>query len=199
MVIVLVGLYIYTNAQAGRTTWLEAEEVACAPSVPGEARIQDRKELEAENFRLWTGRKQVLFIPTANGQSITFTLPVDQPGNYELAAVVTKGPEYGKFSAMVNGQPVAIGYSQTQSPAGGKRYQVVKLEAPIYDAGRKAGEKSFASPAEGITAPHVVSRVLLGTHRLAAGAANVTVRCEDFIPNESAIGIDQWILTRTGP
>lgn len=180
---IIIALYIATNSRAAGTTWLEAEEVSYSSSIAGAVRLQSRKELKG--FNLWTGSSQVLFSPRRDGDSISFELPVSKSGRYAIAAVVTQGPHYGKFSARVDGRDALISYHQTNQRPGGRGFDLVALKSPVFDAGSPDGSEG----------KHVVRRIGLGTHDLSEGAVTITFSAVDARPGRAAVGVDQLMLT----
>lgn len=193
MVVTILGLYIATNARAGGTLWLEAESVAHTTSAGGEARLQARQELES--FNLWTGATQVLFEPSGSGDWIRWELPVEADGRYEVAAVVTEGPDYGQFGAAVDGQDAEIGYVRTTVGDRG-RFRVEEITAPVFDARIRNNGLFGANGGKDQSQRHVVRRITLGSYALKKGTVPLTFTAVDVQGDGAKIGVDQLMLTR---
>ena len=126
---------------------------------------------------------------------MTFELPVSEPGRYRVGAIVTRGPEYGRFRASVNGQPAVIGFRQTEVMGGGRRLKVITRNEPVYDAhrGPAATLRKGALPVL-----RTVDRIDLGEFALAGGVASVVLEAVEPAAGAGAIGVDQWVLRRVG-
>ena len=153
-------------------------------------------------FNLWTGAPgQRLFEPTADQDQLTLTVPVKKPGRYRLDAIVTTGPDYGKFRALVQGQPADIAYPVTTTKNDdGRPFAVDYPHTQVFDAYRPIGPDPHAPDIEGIAGSHVVQRISLA-HDLALSAETfpLTLIAVDPNPEHPLIGIDQIFLTYIGP
>lgn len=196
MVILILGCYYLAMSFGSRTRLSEAESLVLTTDG-GAARIQSRDEVAKTDskFALWTGARQVLFESSKPEGRVTFTIPVDRAGRYEIGAVVTRGPEYADFRAFVNEQPVKLGWVRAKSDADGKRYRVVSETGDTFFGQRPADSAVDGGVAAG---GHTVARVSLGEVELPAGAARVTLQAVGAAAGRSAIGVDQWMLTRVG-
>jgi hypothetical protein len=201
MIGVILFLYIYTTAIGSGSSQFEAEKLNFTTSQEGAARIQTRQEVadSDKSFNLWTNAAQVLFIPSHTDDSISFEVPLDKPGRYELSAVITRGTDYGTFSAMVNGQPVTITYFNTVSNSH-KKFMVVKNETQIYDARlTRNNEPSLVdkndNPKSAISESHVVQRIGLGTVESNEGHVRISLVAKEVKNSDAFIGIDQFMLT----
>lgn len=186
MVAIILTLYVVTNSRSVATSWTEAEQLERSTPGGGSARIQLRKELKG--FNLWTGAKQVLFQPAKQGDTIRFALPVRRSGRYELAAVVTQGPGYGKFTVKVDGSVAKIGYNETKALPGKRAFMLSRREVDVYDAG--------ASGERGAAPGYVVRRVSLGAFTLNEGTLRVEFVSEAGDSGAGSIGVDQLMLTQ---
>ena len=186
MVAIILTLYVVTNSRSVATSWTEAEQLERSTPGGGSARIQLRKELKG--FNLWTGAKQVLFQPAKQGDTIRFALPVKRSGRYELAAVVTQGPGYGKFTVKVDGSVAKIGYNETKALPGKRAFMLSRREVDVYDAG--------ASGERGAAPGYVVRRVSLGAFTLNEGTLRVEFVSEAGDSGAGSIGVDQLMLTQ---
>ena len=196
MVLVIVFLYIYTNSRGSGTTWLEAENVKYDVNKGGDVRIQTRQELaKVERFNLWTGKGQVLFKPLKSDDTITFQLPVKKPGRYQIDALVTMGPDYGKFAVTVDNHDTSITYPVTQFSNGGKKYSVIHKTVPVFDAARKINNNTQEG---GIAGSHVVRRISLGIFPVEKDTVTVSFIAKDVSDTNFLIGVDQLMVTFRG-
>jgi SSS family solute:Na+ symporter len=187
-----VGLFVYCQMLVNATHYVEAEASDYQTSS-GAAVVQDRSEVP--NFNLWSGMQQVLFTPTASGAKLTFKLEIEKPGRYRIAAIVTRGPQYGRFRATVNEQPATLSYTITRYQTGAKRYQPEVVRTQVFDAAvldpdRTEPEDPFDKNL------HVLERIDLGVYELNPGENRIALEAVEIEPKRSQIGIDQWILTR---
>ena len=193
MVLAIGSLYFVFFVFGSRVDVFEAENMGFTNSGSGAARLQQKTELA--DFNLWTGKGQLLFTPTESGDSITFNLPIEQEGRYELAALVTKGPDYGRFRISVNDRLLPITYSVTRAAEGS--YQVVREQVSIFDDTiAPAGEQQPGGLRDSIAADHVVERLDLGELDLDKGNVPNTLTAVEVRPEQRLIGIDQWIVIR---
>ncbi len=180
-VLLIIGLYALTMRQASRTDWLEAEAtLAPAAAARRGVRLQPRGEIEG--FNLWTGKGQVLVAAEAAEEGVVFTLPVEKPGRYRVAALVTTGPGYGRFTARVNGRNATIEFPVTRGDRK-NGYRVVYETMPVFDAGGAEGMRRLA-----------VARIGLGEFELEADA-RIEINAAADSGTTGTIGIDQWIVT----
>ncbi len=199
MVVLTIGLYAYTYSVGSNSEALEAERLAYTTSSGTAPRVQRKTELK--NFNLWTGDGQVLFEPQRDGERLTFTLPITEPGRYQLDALVTKGPAYGQYDIEVQGQPAEIQYNITERSGAG-HYSVRHLAASTFDARHPAAAApsgGSASQIESIAGEHVVQRISLGSFAFDnPDNATVSFVARHVEPGHALIGVDLIALTRTG-
>ena len=202
MVGVILALYAVVFSIGGGVRLFEAEKVKYEVSAGSQARLQRKTELE--DFNLWTGLGQTLFVPSRDGEAITFELPISRPGDYTIAALVTKGPRYGRFGVEVNGQAVPIRRSTTTISTDGRNYRVVEEETMVFDASRVArlrgnGSRSNPNlPPDSIASDHLVQRIDLGRMRLPQGIARISLTARESSPGHRLVGVDQWIVKYLG-
>jgi hypothetical protein len=187
MVLVILSAYLITNSRAVGTTWLEAEKVAFHATGEGSVRIQERAEVE--RFTLWTGRRQVRFDPQSPDDALVLEVPVEREGRYVVAAVVTRGPEYGSFRAAVNDQAADITVTRATVAESGPRYRVQKSTDRSYPA------RLEPTPLDPDAQRHVVERINLGTFALHEGINEIRFRAT-MEGEAAAIGVDQLMFTR---
>jgi solute:Na+ symporter, SSS family len=197
MAAAIVGLYTYTHMQGSSTQWLEAENVPHTVSGAGKAILQERRELaETEKFNLWTGKGQVRFEAAGPSASLVFEIPIHEAGAYKLAALVTQGPEYGRFSVSVNGEPAEISYLKAAIDASQERTTVERVSGGTFDA-RFQPSAASANPEFSLAEKHVVRRIDLGMYDLEPGDVQVAFIAEDG-ETPACIGVDQLMATDLG-
>lgn len=191
MILVIVAMYAFVNARAGGTKWYEAEKLEYRATGEATASILQRRDVK--DFNLWTGpgAKQVLLTPGAGPGALQFQIPVEKAGEYRLAAVVTRGPGYGRFTVSVNGTTATIETLTTRPGRDGEQYMVERRKTQVYDAETSGIEGEFgARPGR-----HVVDRIDLGTFALRQGINELTFRSDDTAPDgQKQIGVDQIIV-----
>ena len=100
---------------------IEAESlIGSATATAGEIQIQDMSPFESETAT-WSDGKQLWWILSKPGASMTFDLPLPQAGTYELLGRFTRASNYGNVRVRVNGRPVSpivSGYSAVVEPTG---------------------------------------------------------------------------------
>jgi len=191
MVLIIVGLYAYVNSRVNGATWFEAEKLNYK-ALGGSAVAQPRKEVK--DFNLWTGQgaKQILFTATSNADALHITLPVTEAGRYRIAAMVTRGPSYGNFTATVNGTTATM--TQIKTTAGGvgePTYKVQRQQTTVYDANTSGTDGEFGAAG----GRHVIDRVELGVFDLKAGDNNIVFNIANTISGSAdRLGVDQIIL-----
>lgn len=195
MVLIIVSLYVYTNSRGAQTQVMEAEELEYIIPDSATAGLQARQELE--DFNLWTGSGQVLFTPGRPGDAITFRLPIDRTGQYRIAAIVTRGPSYGRFRVTVDGKEAQISYPVSRPTPQGD-IEVSYAKGPVFDPRRVAGKEPSAADRSSIAGAHVVQRLSLGEFMLEAGAHLVVFEAIDLLEAGSQIGVDQLVITPVG-
>jgi SSS family solute:Na+ symporter len=188
MVLLFVCLYIYTQSIGSNAQQFEAEKLRYSVSVGSRARIQKRNEITKKDkaFNLWTNSSQVLFMPAADEAAVSFELPVEQPGRYEVAVIVTMGPDYGKFSATVNGRLAKLRYFLTEASIKGEKFTPVEKLCKTFDACTVRNTDSGT---------HVVQRISLGIFELSEDLVSVSFIAKDVEDAKSIIGVDQFMLT----
>jgi hypothetical protein len=195
MVLVITTLYVLTYSRANKTQWLEAENQNYTTTGSGKATVQHRSEVSG--FNLWTGQKspQVLFQPAAAGDAITFRLPVKQAGPHRIAAMVTRGPYYGTFTASVNDSPSTITLNRTVAGAEERTFVIQHPQTREYDANTTGTPDKFGAP-QGRT---VIDRIDLGVFPLDSTNNKLTFKLskQAAVPGKSFIGIDQLMITPT--
>src|SRR5690606_34414968 len=112
----------------------------------------------------------VLFTPDAPGDTMTFQLPIKKAGNYRIAAVITKGPGYGTFSAAVNGTPTRIHFNITRPGNENKTFQLDPQTVSTYDA-NTSGTSALINAQQGRL---VIDRIELDDVMLNAGNNSLT-------------------------
>ena len=195
MVLIIVNLYVYTNSRGAQMQVMEAEELEYIIPDSATAGLQARQELE--DFNLWTGSGQVLFTPGSPGDAITFRLPIDRAGRYRIAAMVTRGPSYGRFRVTLDGKEAQISYPVSRLTPQGD-IEISYAEGPAFDSRRVAGQESSAAGRSSIAGAHVVQRLSLGEFMLEAGPHLVVFEAIDLLEAGSQIGVDQLIITPVG-
>jgi hypothetical protein len=170
----IVGLCTATAIFGSRSEVIEAERAAFSVEG-GTTEIRPRGTLK--NFNLWTGTGELLFRPEQAGDRITFSLPTEKPGSYDIALVVTRGADYGAFRAEIDGKPVNIGWREPS----GEGFRVARKENGIFPPEQRAAD-----------AGHVVARVEIGGEIPSEGKILVTLIAE----TAASIGIDSVIITR---
>ncbi len=197
MVALIAALYVWTNSRGSRTAWLEAEETAYSLTGGGSALVQDRGTLP--EFNLWTGKGQVLFKPAAGDNAIRFSLSVPEAGNYAVDAVITRGPEYGAFRVLVNGQPASMRFL-TAARSGTHGIRAAWKKTEVFDA-RRSAEPATEDLAglDSVAGAHVVQRISLGNFVLPTGAATLSFVPENAGQDMGWIGVDQIMLTQRDP
>lgn len=195
MVLIIVRLYVYTNSRGAQTQVMEAEELEYSIPDSATAGLQARQELE--DFNLWTGSGQVLFTPGSPGDAITFRLPIDRAGRYRIAAVVTRGPSYGRFRVTLDGKEAQISYPVSRLTPQGD-IEISHAKGPAFDPRRVAGKEPSAADRSSIAGAHVVQRLSLGEFMLEAGPHLVGFEAIDLLEAGSRIGVDQLIITPAG-
>ena len=170
----IVGLCTATAIFGSRSEVIEAERAAFSVEG-GTTEIRPRGTLK--NFNLWTGTGELLFRPEQAGDRITFSLPTEKPGSYDIALVVTRGADYGAFRAEIDGKPVNIGWREPS----GEGFRVARKENGIFPPEQRAAD-----------AGHVVARVEIGGEIPSEGKILVTLIAETAAP----IGIDSVVITR---
>lgn len=200
MIALITILYTYTTLIGSSSHQYEAEKLHFITTKENQARIQERNEitLTDKSFNLWTNQSQVLFRPSEKGDSITFNIPLDKPGKYQIGAIVTRGPNYGKFSASINEQPAEIKYFITTSDSH-KKYNIDNRETTIYDALLKSDNESSETGEYSIAATHVVQRIDLGVFEFTEKNGKVTFISQSSENTNSLVGIDQIAVTRISP
>jgi SSS family solute:Na+ symporter len=187
MVFLIGGLCITTALYGSRTRVVEAEKIKYQVTPGAVAEFQPRGTLS--NFNLWTGSGQVLIKPGKNGDRIDFALPIEEPGLYEVALMITRGPGYGSFQAEMNGQPASIQYPETIK--NGDRFKVGYQTVSTYPA-NLTGDKSK----EGAAAGFLVHRLRLGSFELSPAAACLSLVSMDDGAALGSIGVDHIIITK---
>lgn len=200
MVASIVLLYILAQAVGSQSKLFQAEDLRHETSPAAGAVLQTRQDLAEEGFNLWTGRGQLLFTPSENGASLTLEVPVKRAGWYDIGAIVTRGSDYGSFSAQVNGKGVEIEHAVTKHDRTQRGYNVILEHSEVFDARRLTEAPLEAEAPDSIAADHVVQRINLGTFRIEGDAVRIAFTAAQIKKEPSLIGIDQVILTRaTGP
>jgi hypothetical protein len=126
-------------------------------------------------------------------------VPVAGNAPYAIAIVITRGPEYGAFRVLVNGQPASMRV-MTTARFGKRGVQTTWTDTEVYDARRSSDASADdAAGLDNIAGAHVAQRIRLGVFDLAKGETTLT-----FVPVKGerdigSIGIDQVILTQRGP
>jgi SSS family solute:Na+ symporter len=191
MVLTIATLWGLTYSRADHTKWLEAERLNYQVTG-GSATLQKRSSVK--NFNLWTGSgsQQVLFKPQQPGGSITFDLPVKEAGVYRIAAVVTKAPGYGSFSASVNGTSSTIHYNVTLPGKEPKTFNVEHRSAPVFAADTANAPDLIHS----VTGQTVIDRIEMDPSQLKAGTNRVSFTLAGAATAGTGfIGVDQIIIT----
>ena len=174
MVAVIVGLCTATAFFGSGSTVHEAERTSFVTDG-GKTEVRPRGTIK--DFNLWTGTGELMFSPEKEGESITFSVPVDESGSYKVAMVVTKGEDYGPFRAEINGKPVTISWQQSSEEG----YSVVSREGETFPL---AGEEPASSG-------HVVERLDLGRVDTGKGAILIKLIAVSRLP----IGVDSLVVT----
>ncbi len=189
MILVISGLYILTYSRANKTVWLEGEKLQHQVDGGGSARIQSRDEMK--NFTMWTNSSQLLFKPVSDGDIVRLTVPAKAAGHYKISAVVTRGPEYGRFTASVNGTTATITRKITEATPDNP-FTVSSQRATIYDANTSGTSSHYGAAPD----RHVVDRLELGTFDLIQGRNSLAFTSVG-IPGAKpgVIGVDQVIIT----
>ncbi len=194
MVAVLIGLYVLVVSLSSSAKWFEAEALAYQVEEGGSAEVQRREELSGEGFNLWTGKAQVQYTPAAPGQSVTFVVPVEEPGRYRVAAVLTRGPGYGRYRASVNGRPAEFTRHVTMVDREGKRFEVREVTEAVFDGSADAAAAENADPAMVPGTAYHVTRVSLGEHPIAGDRVEIRFTAVEV----GELGVDQVVLVREG-
>ena len=195
MVLIIVSLYVYTNSRGAQTQVMEAEELEYI--IPDSATVGLQARQELEDFNLWTGSGQVLFTPGSPGDAITFRLPIDRAGQYRIAAIVTRGPSYGRFRVTLDGKEAQISYPVSRRTPQGD-IEISYAKDSVFDSRRVAGKEPSAADRSSIAGAHVVQRLSLGEFMLEAGPHLVGFEAIDLLEAGSQIGVDQLIVTPEG-
>jgi len=197
MALLIVGLYAYTAYHSSGTHTYEAEELDHAVSAGASVRVQGRRELaEVGRFNLWTGDGQLLVEASGVGGRLDLVLPVEKSGYYQLDALVTVGPDYGAFSAEVNGQQATITFPVTHTASEGKKCRVRYESTELFDAGKKH-DSELAGTAS-VAGFHVVRRIGLDTFLLEPEQARVSFLIRSADQSAVKFGLDQLIATYRG-
>jgi hypothetical protein len=106
--------------------------------------------------------------------------------------VVTRGPEYANFRGFVNGQPGTISFLRTEVSKTGKLFRAITENMEIFSGPRRPDTELDAGQ---MLVGHTVARISLGDFDLERGVARVALQAVDARPDQSAIGVDQWMLT----
>ena len=196
MVATIAGLYLWMNSKSNASLWYEAEDLEFSATPDCEIKIQTRKEIAPEEkFNLWTGTGQVLIQPKDNGQEMTFTIPVNEPGNYRIDALVTIAPGYGSFSTAVDQKEADISYPEITLTEG-RDYLSKPKTSMIFDAQKVYKDRENNGIENNIAGSYTVQRITLGTFETEADHFKVSLTSGDYTPDHSLIGIDQFIVTK---
>lgn len=195
MMFVIISMYVMTYTRANQTLWLEAEIQPHTTTAGAIAAPQSRTEAAATgtDFNLWTGKsnRQLLFTGTGTGDEITFDLPIKEAAEYRVAVVITKGPDYGAFSARVNDSPATISHNITTHGDAPRSFVVTPHETQTFDA-NTSNTEPLLGEAPGRT---VIDRLELGIHNLSPEQNKLTFRLEPGALDAPHIGIDQIMIT----
>jgi SSS family solute:Na+ symporter len=195
MVVTIAGLYVYTNSKGSNTVWLEAEKLFYTVTKGAKAKIQPRSDISAnEKFNLWTGQGQLLFEPTQSGQSVTFGIPVEYEGLYQIDALVTVGPKYGQFAVKINGQPAIISFPAIRVLDDGK-YTSKIMEKDFFDVVEISNDRLGNGIKDTIAGSYTVQRISLGIFESTGNNITVSFISKDNKEDSSLIGIDQFMVT----
>jgi hypothetical protein len=83
----------YTEA----TTFLQAEDI-----------VEGKPSLSFVEGPLWAGGRLAVWHPGQVGEELTFDVPVDEDGEYNLAVTAARQPDAGSFSASIDGIPLEL-------------------------------------------------------------------------------------------
>ncbi len=198
MVVTIAGLYFWMNSKSNASTWHEAENLDYSVSSDLNVSIQARSEIAPkEKFNLWTGTGQVLIQPKRDGQVISFSIPVNEPGRYIIDALVTIAPEYGSFSIRLDQKETDISYPEISlTEAGG--YISTNKRTKTFDAQKVFEDRKNNGIENNIAGSYTVQRISLGTVETEADHLKISFTSKDHTPKSFLIGIDQFIITRKG-
>jgi hypothetical protein len=190
MFVVIAILYWFTNRQSSGTKWLEAERQNFH-AVGGTARVQNRSEVKTD-FNLWTAQAQILFTPAVAGDALSVKFDVKKAGVYRVGVMVTRGPDYGKFSASVNGTSSTISFMRTSAGPDGNGYKVTTYDSRVYNGDITSSGSDFMGRPQNRT---VVDRIELGTFPMSEGTNEMLLISDKNSVKPGYIGLDQIILT----
>jgi solute:Na+ symporter, SSS family len=190
MVAVIFSLYAVTIWYGRQTTLVEAEHIDHRTS---DGAVIEEARGTLPDFNLWTGTGQVRFTPEAAGDRIVFDVPIEHPGRYRVAMVVTRGPGYGPFRMEWNGSPVTFEYPETVRE--GSRFKAVFREATIYSA-MQAEVTRVPDADDSISGDYRVHRLRLGTFASSFSPVELTLIAENGADGVGMIGVDAIILTK---
>ena len=198
MAILILGLYVFTNVQGRNTLWLEAEQITYEVSDGATAQVLEKGHYKKneESFKMWTGKGELMFTPSADGDTLTFQVPIEEEGQYKIDALITMGPEYGQFKARVNGQPTTISYPVTEVREEGKKFVVAHEEKTVFNGRELVNSAAGTEMTETIAGEHVVQRLRLGTFTLTPGQTAVAFIATQVKDENSNIGVDQLMVTK---
>jgi len=196
MVATIAGLYMWMNSKSNASTWLEAEDLQYSTNSETKPRIQERKEIAPEEkFNLWTGNGQLLFEPSHENQSISFTLPVNRTGKHKIGMLVTIGLEYGSFTVKVDGQETELSYPEISLGKDGE-YLSEQTKTSLFDAVKISKARENNGIENDIAGAYTVQRISLGTFETQKDHYELSVISKNHISQKSFIGIDHFIVTQ---
>lgn len=188
MMMLIGGLYFFMNSRGNVADQIEAEEVELTCAEGATVQIDPRGTYE--NFTLWTGEGQLKFTPQKTGDWIEFVLPVQQPGTYEVAMLVTKGTGYGRFSAQGPAGGLDIRYAITKSSSEAK-LDIQWQKTLVFDSSHINSDLE-TMPTNG---QYRVQRVSLGAVVVEGDSFKLRI-VSDGDQAPGAIGIDHFILVK---
>ena len=126
---------------------------------------------------------------------MTFTIPVNEPGNYRIDALVTIAPGYGSFSTTVDQKEADISYPEITLTEE-RDYLSKPKTSMIFDAQKVYKDRENNGIENNIAGSYTVQRITLGTFETEADHFKVSLTSEDYTPEHSFLGIDQFIVTK---